>query len=270
MVVQLRLASITRLGTRLSAALFLAVALSFGSFASAHAQASSANDSNIQAEVTKALSKKQFAAVQASVKDGVVDLTGSVKVFADKEEADKRVHRVKAVAAVRNDIEVGSGESPISDQELQEKLAKKIAYDRVGYGTTAFNAIGVRVQNGVVTLSGTAYGPVDASSAVADAAYMPGVKDVVDDISVDPVSLMDDRIRMAVYRSVYGYPSLNRYAIDPAKPIRISVQNGNVTLFGVVDRQGDKDMAYLQANSVPGVFSVKNDLQVAGQQVSGK
>jgi osmotically-inducible protein OsmY len=251
--------------SRWSVALFLAVALSFGSFASARAQASSANDSKIQTEVAKALSGKQFSGVQAAVKDGVVDLTGSVKVFANKEDADKRVHRIKDVAAVRNDIEVGSGETTVSDQQLQENLLKKIQYDRVGYGTTAFNAISVSVQNGVVTLGGTAYGPVDASSAVADAAYMPGVKDVVNEISVDPVSPMDDRTRIAVYRAVYGFPMLNKYAIDPAKPIRISVQNGHVTLFGVVDSQADKDAAGIRANGVPGVFSVKNDLQVAGQ-----
>jgi hyperosmotically inducible protein len=266
MAVQLRSVSISRW----SAALFLAGALSFGSFASARAQASSANDSQIQAEVAKALSKKQFSAVQAAVKGGVVDLTGSVKVFADKEDADKRVHRIKDVAAVRNDIEVGSGETDISDQQLQDKLLKKIQYDRVGYGTTAFNAISVSVQNGVVTLGGTAYGPVDKSSAVADASYMPGVKDVVDEIAVDPVSPMDDGIRMQVYRAVYGYAMLNRYAIDPAKPIRISVQNGHVTLFGVVDSQGDKNAAGIRANGVPGVFSVKNDLQVAGQSSDNK
>jgi hyperosmotically inducible periplasmic protein len=57
---------------------------------------------------------------------------------------------------------------------------------------------------------------------------------------------------------------LQRYAIDPAKPIRISVQNGHVELAGVVDSKGDKDLAYIKANQVPGVFSVKNDLQVAG------
>jgi hyperosmotically inducible protein len=76
---------------------------------------------------------------------------------------------------------------------------------------------------------------------------------------------MDDRIRMEVARSVYGFPSLNKYAIDPAKPIRISVQNGNVELYGVVDTKADKDVAYLRANSVPGVFGVKNYLQVAGE-----
>ncbi len=248
----------------------LASTLALASFVSAAAQAAGPNDAKIQEAVTKALNKSQFKTVQASVSNGVVDLTGTVKVFADKKDADKRIHHIKEVAAVRNDIQVASGETPISDQALQQKVLGKIQYDRVGYGTTAFNAISVNVQNGVVTLSGTAYGPVDKSSAVSDASYTPGVKDVVDDITVDPVSPMDDRIRIAVFRSVYGFAMLNKYAIDPGKPIRISVQNGNVTLFGVVNSQADKDAAGIRANSVPGVFSVKNDLQVAGQGAETK
>jgi osmotically-inducible protein OsmY len=91
------------------------------------------------------------------------------------------------------------------------------------------------------------------------------VKDVIDEISVDPVSPMDDRIRLAVYRAVYGFSSLNKYAIDPAQPIRISVQNGHVTLFGTVLNKADKEAAGLRANGVPGVFSVTNNLQIAGQ-----
>ena len=121
-----------------------------------------------------------------------------------------------------------------------------------------------KVQNGEVTLSGHAYGPVDADSAVAVAANTPGVKDVTNDIEVDPLSPMDDDIRVAVFRSVYGFPSLNRYAIDPVKPIRISVQHGNVTLYGVVDSKADRDVAAIRANGVSGVFKVTNDLQVAG------
>lgn len=222
------------------------------------------SDTNIQAEITnKALNKSKFKNVQASVKGGVVTLTGTVDVYDAKEEADKRVHRIKGVAGVQNNIEVAGPE--VSDAQLQDKLVKAISYDRVGYGTTPFNAIGVNVQNGVVTLSGHAYGPVDADSAAAVAANTPGVKDVVNEIQVDPVSPMDDRIRLQVFRSVYGFPSLNKYAIDPAKPIRISVQSGNVTLYGVVDSQADKDAAGIRANSVPGVFKVTNNLQVAGQ-----
>jgi hyperosmotically inducible protein len=92
----------------------------------------------------------------------------------------------------------------------------------------------------------------------------PGVKDVIDNIEVAPVSPMDDRIRLAEARAIYGVPQLNKYAIDPAKPIRITVVNGNVTLTGVVDSQGDKDVANIRANGVPGVFKVINNLEVVG------
>jgi hyperosmotically inducible periplasmic protein len=220
-------------------------------------------DNQILADIqNNVLKRSQFKNVKASVTNGIVALTGTVDVYSQKEDLDRRVHRIKNIKGVENEVDVAGPEIP--DAELQDKLVKAIQYDRVGYGTTAFNAISVNVQNGAVTLGGTAYGPVDADSAVAVAANTKGVKDVINEIQVDPVSPMDDRIRLAVYRAVYGFPSLNKYAIDPAKPIRISVRNGNVTLYGVVLNQGDKDAAGIRANSVPGVFSVTNNLQVAG------
>ena len=225
---------------------------------------STAADNNLRAEITnKALNKSQFKNIQVAVNNGVVKLTGTVNVFADKEQADTRVHRTKGVVAVDNEIQVAGPE--ISDAQLQQKLVKAIQYDRAGYGTLPFNAISVQVQNGAVRLAGHAYGPVDADSAVSLASNMKGVKDVINDIQIDPVSPMDDRIRRAVYRAVYGFAALNKYAIHPAQPIRISVQNGNVTLFGVVNSQADKNMAGIRANGVSGVFKVTNDLQVAGQ-----
>jgi hyperosmotically inducible protein len=222
------------------------------------------NDSRIQAELTKSLSNTKFKNIQASVQNGVVSLTGSVKVYAVKADAEKKARKVKTVSAVRDDIQVAGPAVP--DQVLERKLMGKIQSDRIGYGTTTFNAISIGVENGVVTLGGTAYGPVDKETALIDASYTAGVKDVVDHIQVDPVSMMDDRIRAVTARAVYGYPSLNKYAIDPVKPIRIVVQNGNVTLEGVVINQMDKEVAGLRANSVPGVFKVTNDLQVANQQ----
>jgi osmotically-inducible protein OsmY len=122
------------------------------------------------------------------------------------------------------------------------------------------------VQSGVVTLGGVAYGPTDKDSAISLVSNYPGVKDVVDNIEVAPVSPMDDRIRLATARAVYGAAQLNKYAIDPAKPIRITVVNGNVMLSGMVDNQADKDVANIRANGVPGVFKVINNLQVAGPQ----
>jgi osmotically-inducible protein OsmY len=215
-------------------------------------------------EVQEKLKKSQFKDVKASVDgNGIATLTGSVTLYEYKKDAANRVRKAKGVTAVRNDIQVGGPTVP--DNELKAKLAEKLAYDRVGYGSTPFNAISVSVENGVVTLGGHAYSDVDKDSAVALVSTYAGVKEVMDDIEVDPTSLMDDQTRMAVARSIYGYPSLNKYAIDPAKPIRISVQNGHVELYGVVDSKADKDTAYIRANGVAGVFSVKNYLQVAGQ-----
>jgi hyperosmotically inducible periplasmic protein len=266
----------SRLGVSLLVA-FSVLPLGFQTLVSAslYAYAQSGNgqsDNNIRAAVLNATKKSEFKNVQVSVKNGVVDLEGTVKDFATKEELDKRVHRIKNVAAVRNMVQVaGAGE--VSDAQLLKKIASAIQYDRVGYwgstraipDVTPFNAIGVSVNNGVVTLSGHAYDPVSADSAVSIASRTPGVQDVIDDIQVDPLSPMDDRLRLQLFRAIYGFPSLNKYAIDPGKPIRIIVVNGHVTLYGQVDSQADKDTAGIRANSVPGVFSVTNDLQVAGQ-----
>jgi hyperosmotically inducible periplasmic protein len=246
------------------ATLLLGATVALSQRATAEVQPTQA-DTNLQAEVMNhALNKSSLKGVKATAQDGVVTLHGTVNVFALKEEADKRVHKIKGIQAVSNNIEIAGPNLP--DPVLQQKLVKAISYDRAVYGTTPFNAISVSVQNGTAMLAGHAYGPVDASAAVSLAANTPGVKDVVSQIQVDPVSPMDDRARVQVFRTVYGFPMLSKYAMDPAKPIRISVQNGNVTLYGVVDSQTDKDVAGLRANTVPGVFSVKNDLQVAGAQ----
>ena len=232
-------------------------------FAPAQAPAAGGQDAQVQADVMKALDKKQFHDVQSAVQNGMVTLTGTVETYADKEDADKRAHHRKNVRGVDNEIQVAAGE--VDDATLRNKLVEKVSMDRVGYGTTAFNAISVNVQNGVVTLGGVAYGPVDKDSAISVVANTKGVRDVVDNIEVAPLSGFDDQTRIAEFRAIYGFPTLNKYAIDPAKPIRITVINGNVTLYGVVDSQSDKDTAGIRANGVPNVFKVTNNLQVAGR-----
>jgi osmotically-inducible protein OsmY len=71
---------------------------------------------------------------------------------------------------------------------------------------------------------------------------------------------------MELYRSIYGYPSLEKYALGVQKPIRIIVKNGHVTLEGVVDNEADKNLAGMRANGVPGIFSVTNNLQVVSSK----
>lgn len=228
----------------------------------AQSPSSNAADAQLQADVSKVLDKQHFANVKPTVQDGVVTLTGTVDLYRTKEDADRKVHHRKGVRGVENRLEVSG--PVVDDTTLRNKLAEKLAYDRVGYGTTAFNALTIGVENAVVTLGGIAYGPTDKDSALSLVENYPGVKDVVDNIEVAPVSPMDDRLRIAEARAIYGAPQLNKYAIDPAKPIRITVVHGNVTLSGAVDNQADKDIANIRANQVPGVFKVINNLQVAG------
>jgi len=177
---------------------------------------------------------------------------------------------VKGVKAVENDIQVAGPE--MSDQQLQMKLQKAINSELWGNVPIQFQAITVQVQNGVAIVGGHAAGPVAAADAMAVVENTKGVRDVVDNIQVDPVSPNDDRIRAQVFRAVYGYPLLNQFLMDPEKPIRIQVENGHVTLYGMVDNQAEKNAAGIQANTVPGVFSVTNDIQVAsgGGEKPGK
>ena len=235
-------------------------------FSRASALPSGASAQPQQESVTTAaesrLNKKQFKAVRVAVENGIATLSGTVDLFEYKADAAKTVMHTKGVTAVRNQIEVAGPSIP--DRDLQAKLAEKLEYDRVGFGNV-FDAIAVGVDNGVVTLGGHAHNYVNRDSALALVATTPGVKEMVDNIEVDPVSIMDDQSRVAVARAIYSFPTLNKYAIDPGMPIRISVQNGNVELYGVVDSKGDKDTAFIRANGVPGIFSVKNYLQVANQ-----
>jgi hyperosmotically inducible protein len=219
------------------------------------------SDSQMQTAVQKALSSSRYKGIQASVQGGVVTLTGTTDLVANKISADQKVRHVQGVGAIRDQVQVTGPE--ISDQQLQQKLIKDITSQLWGYVPIQFQAISVQVHNGVAIIGGHAAGPIAASDALAVVENTKGVKDVVDNLQVDPVSPMDNRIREAEFRAIYGYPMFNQYLIDPNKPIRIQVENGHVTLYGEVASQAEKNTAGIRANSVSGVFSVTNDLQVA-------
>jgi hyperosmotically inducible periplasmic protein len=221
------------------------------------------SDAALTSAVKDRLKGKYFQDITVMVQDRTATLSGQVALFAYKDQAIKKAKKTKDIKAVRDNIAVGGPTIP--DNVLQKNLLRRIEVDRVGYGQV-FDAISVSVRNGVVTLGGHAIGPVTQQSAVALAAYTPGVKEVINNISVDPVSQFDDGIRVTTYRAIYGYPSLQRYAIVPWKPIRISVQNGRVTLYGIVDSEMDKQLAYMRAMQVPNVFQVTNDLIVSNDK----
>jgi len=150
----------------------------------------------------------------------------------------------------------------VSDGQLQQKLAKKLAYDRVGYYDNAFNYLALSVKDGVVTINGDTVTDVAKDSALAIVTRTPGVKDIVSQVKVLPVSMFDDSIRVLTARAIYRDSVLGRYATDPVHPIRIVVDNGHVTLYGTVESAMDKNIAGIRASSVPGAFSVENKLVV--------
>ena len=126
-----------------------------------------------------------------------------------------------------------------------------------------FDNLAYRVDpGGVVTLTGQVTWPVVKSDAEHAVKKIPGVTQVVDNIQVLPVSPMDNQIRRAEYRAIFSFGSLYRYAMGAVPSIHIIVDNGHVTLVGVVDNEADKNMANIRANGVPGVFSVTNNLRV--------
>jgi hyperosmotically inducible periplasmic protein len=218
-------------------------------------------DIRIKTLVTEQLQKKSVSqSLSADVSEGIVTISGNVPLYIDKMNAEQRVRRVKNVDGVRNHVRVDG--PAIADSALRDTLTDKLRYDRIGYGIL-FNSLLVGVNNGVVTVSGNVHDYADRDSAIAIVATTEGVKDVVEEIDVAPASIFDDNLRVKLARVIYGHSSLQRYALDPQAPIRIVVENGHVELTGVVQNDLDRQIAYAQANSVAGVFSVTNHLATA-------
>jgi hyperosmotically inducible protein len=145
----------------------------------------------------------------------------------------------------------------------QERIVKEIRHELLMlpyFGV--FDNIAFKVDASAVTLLGQVVRPSLKSDAENAVKHIEGVDKVDNQIEVLPPSPMDDRIRIRLFRAIYQYPSLQKYALGVQKPIRIIVKNGHVTLEGVVDSEADKNLAGIRANGVPGIFSVTNNLQV--------
>jgi hyperosmotically inducible periplasmic protein len=125
-----------------------------------------------------------------------------------------------------------------------------------------FDNLAYRVDGNTVTLFGEVVRPILKSDAENAVKHIEGVAQVVNDIKVLPVSMFDDQIRRAEYRAIFSYAGLYRYGMGTVPSIHIIVDNGHVTLIGVVSNEADKNLAGIRANGVPGAFSVTNDLHV--------
>jgi hyperosmotically inducible protein len=150
-----------------------------------------------------------------------------------------------------------------TSQRATERITKEVRHELLMlpyFGV--FDNIAYKVDGYNVTLLGQVSRPTLKSDAENVVKRIEGVEHVDNQIEVLPTSPMDDRLRLRLFRAIYGYPPMQKYALGVQKPIRIIVKNGHVTLEGVVDNEADKNIANIRANSVSGVFSVTNNLQV--------
>jgi hyperosmotically inducible protein len=170
-----------------------------------------------------------------------------------------------AVAAPQNQDTRQAG---VLSQKGIDRIVKEVRHELVMlpfYGV--FDNLSYKVDpDGTVTLLGQVSRPTLKSDAENVVKKIEGVEKVVNKIEVLPTSPNDDRIRLATYRAIYGNSSLSQYQLRAVPPIHIVVNNGHVTLEGAVARQMDKQIAGMQANGVPGVFSVTNNLQVEEEE----
>ena len=148
-------------------------------------------------------------------------------------------------------------------QTEQQRLAEKIRKELVMlpfYGV--FDQMNFTLDGRKVILTGEVTRPILKSSALNVVKRIVGVEEVDNQIEVLPLSPNDDRLRISLYRTIFGQASLGRYTMGAIPPVRILVKNGNVTLAGTVMNEMDKNLAGLFANQVAGVFTVTNQLVV--------
>jgi hyperosmotically inducible protein len=153
------------------------------------------------------------------------------------------------------------------EQKAEQNLVREVRHQLVLLPYySVFDNLAYRVEGDTVILEGQVTRPTLKSDAENAVKSLEGVRNVVNNIEVLPPSPMDDQLRRALYRAIYGDPSLSKYSWSAVPSIHIVVKNGNVTLEGVVDNETDKNLAEIRAKSVPNVFSVKNNLQVSSSR----
>lgn len=147
--------------------------------------------------------------------------------------------------------------------KYEDRLAKQVRHELVMLPYySIFDWLTFQVQGDRVILNGQVSRPSLRSDSASVVKKIEGVSAVTNNIQVLPLSPYDDRLRLALYRAIYGDSALSRYAIQPVGPIHIIVNRGHATLEGVVANETDRNIANIRANGVPGVFSVTNHIIV--------
>jgi hyperosmotically inducible periplasmic protein len=161
--------------------------------------------------------------------------------------------------------------SSSANQKMQDRITREVRHELVMLPyLTIFDNLAYKVEGDTVTLYGQVRNPVNKEDAQNAVKKIEGVAKVNNQIEVLPPSPSDDRIRRQVARAIFSEDGLFKYSMGALPPIHIIVNGGHVTLEGAVDNQTDKNLAFIRANGVPGVFSVQNNLRVEDQKQSKK
>lgn len=163
---------------------------------------------------------------------------------------------------------VGAAVREAKPQGISARIVREVRHELVTlpyYGVFDWLEYVVQPDNKVV-LRGQVVRPTTKSDAENRVKDIEGVSRVVNEIEVLPLSPNDDRLRRALYRTIYGTSSpLFRYATQAVPPIHLIVRNGRATLKGIVANKGDANLAYIRARGVPGLFEVKNELKIESE-----
>jgi osmotically-inducible protein OsmY len=214
------------------------------------------NDRELQARIAHELAEEGIQGVTVAVANGVVTLSGTVPSLWAKQEAIDEARELDDVSSVVSKLSVAR---PESDEAIANEVAEKI---RRYVFYSVYDDVTARVQNGVVTLEGKVTSPHKAHEIARLVSRIPGVQDVRNNIMTLPVSMFDDELRWQIASRIYNDPIFLNAAIQLNPPIHVVVENGRVTLTGVVNSEVEKRKAEAIARSTFGVFSVDNKLEV--------
>ena len=168
------------------------------------------------------------------------------------------------LSAVAQNPALPSSRTKLGGTDSQQRISREVLHNLLmNPWYSVFDDLEYQVNGDTVKLMGAVVDPAVKNDAIASVKKVEGVSRVDDQIKVLPPSSMDDGIRRAEYRAIFGFGGLYRYAMGAVPPIHIIVDNGRVTLTGFVDNESDRNAAEIQAKTVPAVFSVDNRLQVA-------
>ena len=173
-----------------------------------------------------------------------------------------------SVLAVTLAIPVSAVAKPAAGQESRASASDRFIADRIGEQVrryvfyTIFDDVQGRVEDGLVTLTGKVTAPYKAKEIAAFVKRISGVREVDNKIEVLPVSSFDDELRVQIASNIYRDPMFLNYAIQVNPPIHVVVENGHVTLTGVVNSEVERRKAETVARTTFGVFSVDNQLRL--------